>query len=66
VGEGEDREDFGVGGGGGGDRGLVYKKTKMKVEKMNVVQRKRHGRRRPKENGKMDLLKRIQVHKDPK
>jgi len=51
---------------GGGVGGLVYKKTKRKVEKMKLLQRKRHGRRRPKENGKMDLLKRIQVHKDPK
>jgi len=33
---------------------------------MKLLQRKIQDTRRPKENGKMDLLKRIHVHKDPK
>jgi hypothetical protein len=51
---------------GGGGGATQVQEDQREDRKMKLLQRKRHGTRRPKETGKMDLLKRIQVHKGPK
>jgi hypothetical protein len=51
---------------GGGWRGTRVQADQKEDGKMKLLRRKRHGTRIPKENGKMDLFERIQVHKDPK
>jgi hypothetical protein len=60
------REKIWVSPGGGGGGGSHVQEDQNEDGKMKLLQRKIQDRRRPKENGKMDLLKRTHVHKDPK